>query len=117
MKVERNAWRLLLCLILISVAALAAHSQEPDQSAAKKAATSSEKSQAIVLLRGLPTLDTKHSVAIVELDPEGCRCKVTNAVSGKLPSCWATSLSSRETPEACPEPVSTTSPRWCDGQA
>ena len=29
-----------------------------------------EKSQAIVLLRGLPTLDTKHSVAIVELDPE-----------------------------------------------
>lgn len=29
-----------------------------------------EESQAIVLLRGLPTLDTVHSVAIVELDPE-----------------------------------------------
>ncbi len=29
-----------------------------------------EESQAIVLLRGLPTLGTNHSVAIVELDPE-----------------------------------------------
>lgn len=29
-----------------------------------------EESQAMVLLRGLPTLDTSHSVAIVELDPE-----------------------------------------------
>jgi hypothetical protein len=29
-----------------------------------------EESQGLVLLRGLPTLDTKHSVAIVELDPE-----------------------------------------------
>jgi hypothetical protein len=29
-----------------------------------------EEGQAMVLLRGLPTLDTKHSVAIVELDPE-----------------------------------------------
>jgi hypothetical protein len=29
-----------------------------------------EESQAMVLLRGLPTLDTHHSVAIVELDPE-----------------------------------------------
>ena len=29
-----------------------------------------EESQALVLLRGLPTLDTHHSVAIVELDPE-----------------------------------------------
>src|SRR5262249_7104116 len=29
-----------------------------------------EESQALVLLRGLPTLGTKHSVAIVELDPE-----------------------------------------------
>jgi len=31
---------------------------------------STEQSQALVLLRGLPTLDTHHSVAIVELDPE-----------------------------------------------
>jgi hypothetical protein len=29
-----------------------------------------EESQAIVLLRGLPTRDTRHSLAIVELDPE-----------------------------------------------
>jgi hypothetical protein len=29
-----------------------------------------EESQGMVLLRGLPTLDTSHSVAIVELDPE-----------------------------------------------
>jgi hypothetical protein len=29
-----------------------------------------EESQAMVLLRGLPTLNTSHSVAIVELDPE-----------------------------------------------
>ncbi|CUK09332.1 hypothetical protein RUE5091_03164 [Ruegeria denitrificans] len=29
-----------------------------------------EESQGMVLLRGLPTLDTKHSIAIVELDPE-----------------------------------------------
>lgn len=34
------------------------------------AQSSSEGSQALVLLRGLPTLDTHHSVAIVELDPE-----------------------------------------------
>ncbi len=32
-----------------------------------------EESQGMVLLRGLPTLDTKHSVAIVELDPESDR--------------------------------------------
>ena len=29
-----------------------------------------EEGQGLVLLRGLPTLGTKHSVAIVELDPE-----------------------------------------------
>jgi len=32
-----------------------------------------EESQAMILLRGLPTLDTSHSVAIVELDPESDR--------------------------------------------
>ncbi|MCH7815855.1 MAG: hypothetical protein IIC60_04715 [Proteobacteria bacterium] len=31
---------------------------------------SNEESKAIVLLRGLPTLDTNHSIAIVALDPE-----------------------------------------------
>jgi hypothetical protein len=33
-------------------------------------ARNSEETQGIALLRGLPTLDTAHSVAIVELDPE-----------------------------------------------
>jgi hypothetical protein len=33
-------------------------------------ARNAEESQAVVLLRGLPTLGTKHSVAVVELDPE-----------------------------------------------
>jgi len=37
---------------------------------AATAASEVEKTQAIVLLRGLPTLGTGHSVAIVELDPE-----------------------------------------------
>jgi hypothetical protein len=37
---------------------------------AAPASGSREESQAIVLLRGLPTLGTHHSVAIVELDPE-----------------------------------------------
>ncbi len=32
-----------------------------------------EESQAMVLLRGLPTLDTSHSIAIIELDPESDR--------------------------------------------
>ncbi|MES0826618.1 hypothetical protein [Ruegeria sp. SCP11] len=32
-----------------------------------------EESQGMVLLRGLPTLDTSHSVAIIELDPESDR--------------------------------------------
>ncbi|WP_170431357.1 hypothetical protein [Ruegeria arenilitoris] len=32
-----------------------------------------EESQGMVLLRGLPTLDTRHSIAIIELDPESDR--------------------------------------------
>ncbi|WP_170517237.1 hypothetical protein [Ruegeria atlantica] len=32
-----------------------------------------EESQGMVLLRGLPTLDTSHSIAIIELDPESDR--------------------------------------------
>ena len=35
-----------------------------------QSAEAREESQAMVLLRGLPTLDTRHSIAIVELDPE-----------------------------------------------
>jgi len=72
-----------LCAALLL--ALAACSDKPDE-AATAAATAPppvaapqappppprnpEDSQAMVLLRGLPTLETKHSLAIVELDPE-----------------------------------------------
>jgi hypothetical protein len=45
-----------------------------ESTAATKAATATppnaEATQGLVLLRGLPTLGTRHSVAIVELDPE-----------------------------------------------
>jgi hypothetical protein len=42
----------------------------PGPAAEPSARRNVEESQALVLLRGLPTLDTKHSVAIVELNPE-----------------------------------------------
>jgi hypothetical protein len=41
-----------------------------DEAAPAPSERNLEESQAVVLLRGLPTLDTHHSVAIVELDPE-----------------------------------------------
>jgi hypothetical protein len=44
---------------------------DPSPAAPKPAARSNvEESQALVLLRGLPTLGTVHSIAIVELNPE-----------------------------------------------
>jgi hypothetical protein len=44
----------------------------PDQGSAtaEERAFGGEEAQAVVLLRGLPTLGTQHSVAIVEMDPE-----------------------------------------------
>jgi len=68
---------ILRSVVLIGISMLAACSNE--QSANESTATSTPKvsdtgnieaSQAVVLLRGLPTLDTMHSVAIIELDPE-----------------------------------------------
>ncbi|NQZ05957.1 MAG: hypothetical protein HRT35_02240 [Algicola sp.] len=56
----------LMCAVLLT----AACSKAPEQNTPEAQDASSEKTQAIVLLRGLPTLNTKHSVAIVELDPE-----------------------------------------------
>jgi hypothetical protein len=50
-------------------AGLLACSDRPSDDTATDA-SEVEKTQAIVLLRGLPTLGTGHSVAIVELDPE-----------------------------------------------
>ncbi len=53
------------------LAALAACSGETDKSASGAAMDRNlEETQGVVLLSGLPTLDTSHSVAIVELDPE-----------------------------------------------
>ena len=48
----------------------AATAQAEGQQAAAAQDRNPEETQGIVLLRGLPTLGTRHSVAIVELDPE-----------------------------------------------
>ncbi len=53
---------------------LSACSDDPSRTQAESTpaaeARNVEETQGLVLLRGLPTLDTAHSVAIVELDPE-----------------------------------------------
>ena len=60
-----------LAALLLSATACTGQPKEaevkPPEAAAQRNA---EEGQALVLLRGLPTLGTKHSVAIVELDPE-----------------------------------------------
>ena len=70
----------LLCACL--VAGLSACSREAEEPAAETEqataeampaatrASGGEETQALVLLRGLPTLDTTNSIAIVEMDPE-----------------------------------------------
>jgi hypothetical protein len=50
-----------------AAAAVAAQPAAAPETAARR---NVEESQALVLLRGLPTLGTKHSIAIVELNPE-----------------------------------------------
>ena len=61
----------LLAALLLTMTACSKKQEDagisPDAAAAQR---DIEASQALVLLRGLPTLDTAHSVAIVELDPE-----------------------------------------------
>ena len=52
------------------VLSLAACSDKPEGTGTQSRRSDVEKGQGIVLLRGLPTLGTRHSVAIVELDPE-----------------------------------------------
>jgi hypothetical protein len=59
---------LLLLLALTACAGGDPGSESEDPIAAQD--RNLEETQGIVLLRGLPTLDTSHSVAIVELDPE-----------------------------------------------
>ncbi|HET6277827.1 MAG TPA: hypothetical protein VFG08_03495 [Candidatus Polarisedimenticolia bacterium] len=66
----RNMIGFMLCAAV--AAGLMGCSTEPERTAEAPASgrLGGEEAQAVVLLRGLPTLDTKHSVAIVELDPE-----------------------------------------------
>jgi hypothetical protein len=56
------------CLLLVLAAC--SDQGESDSGVSVQEASDVEETQAIVLLRGLPTLGTSHSVAIVELDPE-----------------------------------------------
>lgn len=59
------------CLLVLSgCSADTAPDEAVPESAPGTETRNAEGSQGIVLLRGLPTLDTVHSVAIVELDPE-----------------------------------------------
>jgi hypothetical protein len=55
---------------LLLVFAACSDQGESDSGVEVQEARNVEETQAIVLLRGLPTLGTSHSVAIVELDPE-----------------------------------------------
>jgi hypothetical protein len=59
--------RFMLCAAV--AAGLSGCSKEPETKVTP-AGQVGEESQAVVLLRGLPTLGTQHSVAIVEMDPE-----------------------------------------------
>jgi len=61
-----------LCVFLLLTMAACSDKQESAPVAAPSPAAQRnvEESQAMVLLRGLPTLGTVHSVAIVELDPD-----------------------------------------------
>ena len=52
------------------VLSLAGCSDKPEGTGTQSRRPDVEKGQGMVLLRGLPTLGTRHSVAIVELDPE-----------------------------------------------
>ena len=72
--------KLLKCLpCFFLIAGLSTCSREAEQPVVRtEQATSTamqdsggEETQALVLLRGLPTLGTTNSVAIVEMDPEG----------------------------------------------
>jgi hypothetical protein len=60
----------LALLLLCAVACTREQEDAEVQSAEAAGKRNPEEGQAIVLLRGLPTLGTKHSVALVELDPD-----------------------------------------------
>jgi len=56
-------------LLAIVAAGFSGCSRQPETEA-QQTSQGGEETQAVVLLRGLPTLGTQHSVAIVEMDPE-----------------------------------------------
>jgi hypothetical protein len=66
----RSARTRLLSLCIALLLGVAGCAQQPQEQKAEAPARNPEEAQAMVLLRGLPTLGTAHSVAIVELDPE-----------------------------------------------
>lgn len=72
MKYETKVGPCALCLlVLLTLTACSGNDPSPQpQDPAGTQDRNPEETQGIVLLRGLPTLDTSHSVAIVELDPE-----------------------------------------------
>ena len=67
---NKTGLRALACLVLLALAACSGGGQEAPLEETAAPDRNLEETQGIVLLRGLPTLDTSHSVAIVELDPE-----------------------------------------------
>jgi hypothetical protein len=67
---NKTGLRALACLVLLALAACSGGGQEAPREETAAPDRNLEETQGIVLLRGLPTLDTSHSVAIVELDPE-----------------------------------------------
>ncbi len=66
--VARVVSRAATAWLLLGLAACTGDGGKPATGAAPD--RNPEETQGIVLLRGLPTLGTSHSVAIVELDPE-----------------------------------------------
>ncbi len=72
MSQSRNIRSFSLCAVLLLTIAACSDRREsaPGAGSSADAQRNAEETQAMVLLRGLPTLGTTHSVAIVELDPD-----------------------------------------------
>lgn len=72
---QSTKFRLFPLCVLLALLASGCSEKAPSTTASGTASqaaerTNAEETQALVLLRGLPTLGTKHSIAIVELNPE-----------------------------------------------
>ena len=62
--------RIVLCLAVAAALSGCSKQEETPAVDAPQPDLGGEKAQAVTLLRGLPTLGTHHSVAIIEMDPE-----------------------------------------------